>query len=101
MIIFLANNLEPKIMSISSIDEKMLDNWVRIQGNVLNINKINMNNSANPLVIISLKDNSSFMDIVFRKDINLSIGQNIEVLGKVSEYNQEIQIETSKIKIIS
>jgi RecJ-like exonuclease len=101
-IIFLANSLEPKIIKISDISEKNLDEYVKIQGQVRGITEISSENLESVVTLITITDEyESSMTIVLRKKSQIQKNQQLEVIGKVSEYENEIQIEASKIKILS
>ena len=78
----------------------MLDEHVKIQGQVEDVQKIKSQNYPNPIVLITLKNQSSQITVVWRQDITLTQNQIIQVVGKVSEYRNETQIEASKIKML-
>ncbi len=102
IIVVLAQILEPKLVKISDIDKKMLDEYAKVQGQVQDIQKIKSPDYPNPIVLIDLKDDSNAsITVVWRQDINLTQNQAIQVIGKVSEYQEETQIEASKIKVLS
>jgi len=102
IIVVLAQILEPKLVKISDIDKKMLDEYAKVQGQVQDIQKIKSPDYHNPIVLIDLKDDSNAsITVVWRQDINLTQNQAIQVIGKVSEYQEETQIEASKIKVLS
>ena len=100
LVLFLSNNLEPSVSNISSITSKELDNYIKIKGSIVYTQEIFLNDSAY-LEILTIKDDSGSIESVFRKRVALHVNQQVEILGKVSEYRGIIQIEASKIKIIS
>jgi hypothetical protein len=100
IIIILAQTLEPKLIKISDINKKMLDEYIKVQGRALDIQKINSPDYPNPIILISLKNQSDKITVVWRQDIILTQNQTIQVIGKVSEYQNETQIEAQKIKIM-
>jgi len=97
-IIFLSIYAEPRLSSIDQINKKQLDNYVKISGAIINIENIKSENYS--FYIIRLKDNSSSIDLIYNKNNNLKLNQKIQVIGKVSEYKNELQIEASKIKVL-
>lgn len=102
IILLLALNLEPKITKIKDIDKKSLDEWVKIHGRVLDVEKFKSNDSLKTLTLIKIDDYTGSIIVVFRRDIKeIRFGQNIEVLGKITEYKDNLEIEASKIKILS
>ncbi len=101
IIVLLAQTLEPKLIKISDINKKMLDEYVQVQGQVEDVQKIKSPDYPNPIILITLKNQSNQITVVWRRDINLTQNQILQVTGKVSEYENETQIEASKIKILS
>lgn len=99
LIVLLALNLEPTTRAISSISEKNLDEWVKIQGKVIDIKEIK-SNETEIFDIIRVHDGMDSIDVLSGKVLDLKINYEIEVIGKVSEYKGELQIEASKIKEI-
>jgi RecJ-like exonuclease len=89
---------EPSQTKINEISKKDLDNYVKITGTVINIKEIKAENYF--FKIIKLKDSSGSINIIQNSKEKLEINQKIEVIGRVSEYNQEIQIETKEIKFL-
>ena len=93
VIIILANNLEPSTISISSINEKMLDEFTSIQGKVVD------EQIFDKLHIITVKDNSASIRALLPKKTSTLLNKEVAILGKVIEYRGELEIEISRIKI--
>ena len=94
LVIILANNLEPSITKISAINERMIDEWIKIQGEV--VDEMITNN----LQILTIKDESASIRCVLREKTNSSFqNHDVMILGKVSEYKKELEIEISKIEL--
>lgn len=91
-IIFLSNNLEPKAIEISSINEKMLDEWVKVSGKVV------YSQNTNSLNIFTISDSTASINCIFRGNENVSENSVVEVLGKLTEYEGELEIDVSRIK---
>ena len=87
---FLSNSLEPKPVKISDINSKMIDQYVKIQGNII---KIKQTDAA---TLITLNDETGSIS-VFSQKINISENSTIEVIGKVKDYKGLIEIESEKI----
>lgn len=91
----LSQNLEPKLTKISWINSKMIDNYVKINAYIENMREINN------LTILTVNDESSEITAIitdFRG--NISIKDRVEIIGRVTEYKKEPEIEVEKIKII-
>lgn len=86
------------MISIKKINQKQIDNYVKINGTIINIEKIT--SEKNYFSILRLKDSLGSIDIIDYKNSDLKLNQNIEVVGKVSEYKNQLQIESKKIKIL-
>ncbi|PIU75935.1 hypothetical protein COS75_01310 [Candidatus Pacearchaeota archaeon CG06_land_8_20_14_3_00_35_12] len=91
----LSQNLEPKSISISKIDLKMLDNYVKISASIKEVIKTD---SITILTIKDLADNSEITAIMDKGDVLK--GENVEIIGRVIEYNESLEIEIEKLKII-
>lgn len=94
IISFLATNLEPNMKDIVEIDERNLEEVVKIQG------KITFIREYENLVVFTLDDETGKIDCVFYESIILEKNQAIEVIGKVIEYKGKIEIEANKIKFL-
>ncbi|MEK6852575.1 MAG: exodeoxyribonuclease VII large subunit [Nanoarchaeota archaeon] len=100
LLIYLSQNLEPKIISISEVNFEMLDNYVKITGTITEVRQ------TQGLYIFEVGDISGkitatyFKDKIIDKSFEFSIGDEVEILGKVSEYEKEIQIEIVEIRKI-
>ncbi len=93
VIVILANNLEPNISKISSINEKMIDEWVRIKGNVTN------QRSTEGLTILTIYDGTAGIRAIMYKNMNEDLeGSEIIILGKIIIYKDEIEIQIEKIQ---
>lgn len=91
-VVFLSNSLEPPIIQISNINERMLDEWVRISGNV--IDEKNFDN----LQILTIDDGNATINAVLREKASSFQNHDVVILGKVIEYENELEIEISSIK---
>jgi RecJ-like exonuclease len=100
LILALSLYLEPKTSKISEIKSKSLDEWIRIQGRVLDIKKFRSNDSLQTLTLINIDDYTGSIIVVSRNNLDIKFGQQVEVLGKIIEYEDNLEIEASKIKII-
>lgn len=97
IIIILADTLEPKTIPISNISEKNLDEYVKIQGNVTSIKEFISEDSKSILVLATIKDDSGLMTLLLRKRTSLKEGQEAQIIGKVSEYENKLEIEVLRI----
>ena len=95
LIIVLANNLEPKITKVSDIDSRYLDRFVKVQGYV---GKIKVYEGLS-VVTLKGKDAGTIKVVSYQK-LYLSERSFIEVVGRVIEYREELEIEANKIEIL-
>ena len=91
LLLFLSNILEPKIININEINEKMLNQKVKISGSIFRIE------SKEDFQIISIVDETGKIEVLCECDSNLQENQNIEVIGRVQEYEKYLQIQADKI----
>lgn len=85
---------EPKTTLIRDINKKQLDNYVKLNGTIINIE--NIKSSDYSFYLLRLKDSSGSIDLI--SDTPTGLNQKVEVIGKISEYKNTLQIEVKKIK---
>jgi len=93
VLFIISQNLEPKLIKISDINSQMTDNYVKVQGNIIKIK------NYDTFSIITLNDSTESISVLVNQNISLS--ENIEVIGKVKEYRGSLEIEASQIKLSS
>ncbi len=95
LLLTIAEFSQQKFYQINDITEKQIDTQIKIQGTITKIKDLP------GLLLFDLKDNTSKMTVVVFKDfqINLTRGQNISVIGKISEYNNVLEIIADEITI--
>jgi len=93
-IIFLANHLEPNLISIKSIGENKLDSYVKVRGVITEIKE------TEGLSIFTIREDTASIKVVSYEKPLLMRNQKIEVIGKVVEYRGALEIEATTIKII-
>ncbi len=96
-IIILADNLEPQVIQIININEKTLDQWVKVQGIVTN------QRTVDSLNIFTVYDGTAGIRAVLRRKIPETAAleqKEVEIIGKVIDYKGEFEIEISKLRII-
>jgi len=98
-LIFLSENLEPKLIKINEISGGDLESFVKIQGMAISIK------DNGDFSIIKVNDGTENITALVWKTkefnrLNLSKNEKIEVLGKVTEYNGLLEISAEKIKKI-
>jgi RecJ-like exonuclease len=92
--------LEPRLISISSINQKSLDKFVKIQGYVVSPGIIEDKNKTYSFTVFKIQDNSSEINVYFEKPLKLNAFQQLEIIGKVSSYENQLQIQSYKLKIL-
>jgi RecJ-like exonuclease len=100
LIYILAINFEPKQIKISDITQKSLDQFVKIRGYVIKPGIIENKEKEYAFTVFKIQDNSSEIGVIFRKPLELKNLQQVEIIGKVSSYENQLQIETIKLKIL-
>ena len=88
----LSNILEPKLISIEKINDGLIGKKVKVQGEIFNIKSYEDSNFQ----VISIKDDTGKIDITTPL-VNVSLNQEIMVIGTVNEYKQYLQIQADKI----
>lgn len=91
LIIILANHLEPEIRNLAEIDERDLDENIKVIGKIISMY------DHETLTLFTLEDETGKIDCVFYNDFPFEEGNEIQVIGKVIEYKGKIEIESIKI----
>ena len=91
--------IEPKIIKINEIEKKKLDSFVRIEAEISEVKE------TEGLFILTLKDETGEIKSILYKDkqnyeFEELIGENLEITGKIIEYNGGLEIEIEKIKAV-
>ena len=94
LILLIINNAQDyKITKISSIDSKIINKNVKIIGNSSNI-RINQNN----FTVFKIKDKTGEIKIICECP-DIKENAELEIIGKLVEYKEELEIQAEKIKI--
>ena len=95
LLLLIISNQQPKLTTINQITIKDLNKNIKIQGEITNIKNYQESNFQ----ILSIKDETGEIDITANQILNLTNSQTIIVSGKVTEYENNLQIQASKIFI--
>jgi DNA/RNA endonuclease YhcR with UshA esterase domain len=93
LLLILSNILEPRLISIEKINDKLIDKKVKVQGEIFNIKTY----KDSDFQVTSIKDKTGKIDITIDKILNLKNNQTITIIGKVTQYKQYLQIQADKI----
>lgn len=91
-LILLSNCIEPKTRSISEIDKSKLGEYVKISGEISNIRQSSVTS-------FTIKDESSEIYGFSYEPLDLKNGE-YEIIGKVNEYKDSLEIEVNKLRRI-
>jgi len=92
LLFFLSQSLEPQLIEIKDINIRMLDQYVKIQGNIISIEE------KNSLTLLKIKDDSGEITGVLYEKEEIEIKKDQVIIGKVTEYHGKLEIEVSKIE---
>lgn len=87
--------LEPKLITINNITQNQLNQQIKIQGIITNINTYKDSNFQ----VLTIKDKNNSIQITINKITNLKHNQLITITGKVTEYKNTLQIQADKISL--
>jgi len=94
-LLLIINFQEPQNIQISSINNNHLNKQIKITGQVTNIN-IYKNN----FTTFNLNNNTAKIQVICNcPNIKQYKNQNIEVTGKLTKYNNSLQIQANKINL--
>jgi aspartyl/asparaginyl-tRNA synthetase len=96
LLLILLNSQTPKLISIKEakeVNELSINKNLQTQGNIINIK--NYNNFQ----ILILQDKTGKIQVLIDNDLitKLKINQSIVVAGRLTEYEQRLQIKADKI----
>lgn len=96
IVLVFADRLEPPLVKVSDISDSLLENDVKISGEIVSI-KISPS-----VTILDVKDSSGSIKVVAfdSSDLNLGKGGFVEVTGKVTEYKGSLELEAKSIKLV-
>lgn len=87
--------LQPKQINISEINIKHLNKNIIVSGQITSIRSF----EDSEFQIITLKDSTGEIQITADKVLQLTNNQNITVLGKITEYKGDLQVQANKITL--
>lgn len=93
LLLILSNILEPRLISIEKVNDRLIDKKIKVQGEIFNIKRY----EESDFQVISIKDKTGKIDITTDKILNLKNNQTIIVIGKVTQYKEYLQIQADKI----
>lgn len=92
-LLFLMNILQPKQTDISNITNKNINQKFIINGTIIEIKTYEDSNFQ----VITLQDSTGKIDITINQILNLTNNQEIKVIGKITEYKNNLQIQADEI----
>jgi len=95
LLLILVQTLEPKKTNIKDISNKQLNKIVKITGQIINIKTF----KESDFQILTIQDSTSKIQAVFNsnKQLNLKENQTITIIGKITDYKNNPQIQVEKI----
>src|SRR3989344_8820052 len=98
ILLLFINIHEPKLIKISSINEKQLNKQVKIQG--LLIKATTLKGNFTKLTIKSFNNSEKIEAVCDCYNMKYYINKTISLIGRISEYNNQLQIQADKIILI-
>ena len=94
LLLFISENINLEISKIDSITRNNLEQNVKINADVINVNK------KDDLLFLKVKDETSEIDVVIFESNNLEInkGDKIEVQGKITLYKDNLEIIAKNVR---
>ena len=95
ILLFISTISEPDLIPIKEITDKNLNQQVKIQGSIENIKSF----KDYDFIILSVQDETRKIDVLLDKtpEFVLAKNQKITCIGKVSQYQNVLQIQADKI----
>ena len=97
LLLFLSSMIKPELSSIGSITEKNINELVRIEGKIISIREYN----NQTFQVLKIKDSTGTIEAISNSKIGLkdklNMSKDYTIVGKVSEYNNTIQISINQL----
>lgn len=98
LLIIIANSLPTKLVEIKDIDKSYLGQRVAIRGMIFSINNYENQNFQTMII----KNESSLIHVISNSKTPIQkTTKTLRIIGKVEEYNNELQINADKIEIMN
>jgi uncharacterized protein YdeI (BOF family) len=91
LLLLFLSNLEPKLTTISQLNQTELEKRVKIQGRIINAKQIKSN-----FYILTVEDSSGRIEVLLNK--NLSNNRTLEIIGNLNKYKGKLQIKADIIR---
>ena len=97
ILLFISQTIEPKLVVISNITQENLNQQVKISGKITSLKEYN----NQTFQILEFQDETGTIEVTanankgLKNEINLS--RNYELVGKITEYNNTLQISINKL----
>jgi DNA/RNA endonuclease YhcR with UshA esterase domain len=95
ILLILSNTLTPKLFNIKDINSNDAYKKILLEGVVVSIK------NYPDFTIIRLKDNTGSINVIVEDNIDLEKNTTVKIIGKINEYNNELEIKADKIYIIN
>ena len=93
ILLSISSILQPKQTNISKINIKQLNKNIQVSGEIIEIRTF----EDSDFQIITIKDSTGEIKITSDTILDLTNNQNIIIIGKITEYQGELQIQANKI----
>ena len=85
---------EPKTIEISQINDNHLNENVKLSGNVISVKTF-----ENNFTIFTIINNTNKIQVVCNCP-NIIKSQNLEIIGKITKYQNSLQIQADKLRLL-
>jgi len=95
ILLVLMNTVKPTQIKIINIKEQNLNQKVQVIGNIAQIKTYKESNFQ----IITINDSTGKIDVTIDSPINITKNNTISVIGKITEYKNNLQIQAEEITL--
>ncbi len=96
-LLFLSQQIEPKLIKISDVNGGRLEQNVRVRGSITSIKE------TDKMLLFNVEENNHSIGAIAYKNrqrVDIARGMRIEIAGRVKEFYNEVEIEVDSIKIL-
>ncbi len=94
-LIMLSNSIEPRLIFIKDINKKDIEEFIKIKGSIINIKNIEN------ITILEIDDKTGKIKAILYDRIELKKNLSVEIIGRLTDFNGNLEIDANKIKMIN
>ena len=92
LLIIISNFIEPRLSKIESIDRKNIEDFIKIKGNISDIKNIGN------MTLFRIGDETGKINGIIYDNEKIKERKNVIIIGKIMDFEGELEIEVRSIR---